>query len=1199
MFSTISKLFLFFYLVSNLLIAGCVDDNTQYMQGTSITLDTTLECKDVVTFEKEICPSGMLKQGTTVASAEYCIDAEKLNSFTPYLGFIDREQGYDGSKINIAHKFGVATQSEDSSYYYYRDPAHAIDSNLSTMNMTDNNGWLQVALPTGTQISKIVIRNRTDAWTSRLSGTKVYAGTEDFNGTIIENNYIGTLTDSIEPQIFTFNSLKDGDYVLLKEDDDNLHVLEVEVYGMTPATPVLEEHKSEYLIQGTTVVGAVVTTLAAIDYQDDTLTYSIVGDVPFSIDADGNIVVSDALNTLTYTFDVVVSDGVNSTATTLTVNVTSANAVEDALNSGIVTKVTAEELIQAARDEIESLSTEDSLLKALYKDESISYDPSNHSQLINIYGDAHKISPILYGNNGQVLAAAGKKKNSRFAAFGAAPMEHFQDGNNLSYEPQFKRLLSWLITDNTEANLSNKTIGLSFTLSDTSDIKSWIASNYPTWTIQECDSTTPDFSTCYNNVDLIITGWQTDESNTQIVRTKLEEVVNTGTPVLYLHTWYESYNSVAHSIAELFEFSLPYGGNYWTKDKVDMESIEVMLSALFQTSYYGSIDTMLAHFQSNDYAFDWNQCKNGGDVGSQYDDCSDVIGLDSEFQEGASTTRSILTGLDSSKNKVFTASDYHLQKLLALIGDKFRQDVIYPMDKVTTDDNEFMRSFYADHAVYNYRSINPMQADMGNFSRSDFSHITPIIKTVNLISKKNFRSAGAYALAGQTVKVTRNDNSDVTVKVFINTLRSGATHQYERHTASDKGYVRPKYLQTPYFELKKDETIELTSPYGGTLQLHFSTNDLPIEVKFENVGEHAYWTSSADDASFTQKLNAGEFDWAEVVTSGFEVHSKLDKMQESVADEKWGTAEALASATERYMSNYPHVLAGFQGPGIDEVAEIHDFATTNSLTINNLDLVKHMNADQAACGYGCSGNPYDAYWSFDPIGHGDVHELGHGLEKFCFMFEGFERHAITNPYSYYTKSKYNENTDGGDPDCQNLPFKEVFEKLQASVGESNSTAYLKTNLWDTSGWSQQFMVTLQAMMHTQKIGKLNNGWHLLSRLHILEREISRADDDWDANRASLGFSNYSLDEFKAMRNNDWLLVSFSFASGLDFRDYLTMMGIEYSQKASDQVASFSYDAVPRKFFVSTSNGYCKSDGTYGAYLDKDLLDVDGTTEYSY
>ena len=121
-----------------------------------------------------------------------------------------------------------------------------------------------------------------------------------------------------------------------------------------------------------------------------------------------------------------------------------------------------------------------------------------------------------------------------------------------------------------------------------------------------------------------------------------------------------------------------------------------------------------------------------------------------------------------------------------------------------------------------------------------------------------------------------------------------------------------------------------------------------------------------------------------------------------------------------------------------------------------------MNADQAACGYGCSGNPYDAYWAFDPIGHGDIHEMGHSLQK--IRFEGFPNHAATNTFSYYTKSHYFDNTDG-DNSCGGQPFKNVFDTVQAFVGESNVTSYLKTNLWDIAGLGEQYLLEIQAMMH--------------------------------------------------------------------------------------------------------------------------------------
>ena len=359
---------------------------------------------------------------------------------------------------------------------------------------------------------------------------------------------------------------------------------------------------------------------------------------------------------------------------------------------------------------------------------------------------------------------------------------------------------------------------------------------------------------------------------------------------------------------------------------------------------------MLNHLLARDYEFDWSYCDG--------ENCSEVPGLYAEFEEGAAAVKSMMNALDTQNRNVFTRDDHTVTKLLALTGDRLRQDVSFPMDKNATDDNLFMRSYFADHAAYYSRAVNPPLPDMGNFSRSSFSHITPVNKTVTVSSKQPFRSTGVYALPGETIVVTRIDNSDVDVELFINTQRTGSTHQW-----ADDGYSRPKYLKSPEVPIESGKTIALTSPYGGTVQLSFNDNDLPVTLQFQNIGEHPYWRSTEDDIEFAQQLNDGHYDWAEMVTPGFEVHSTLVNMRDSVNNNKWGSAAALATATVEYLHNYPHVLAGFQGPGINTVDEIHNFATTKGFTIDTIDKVKHMNADQATCGYGCSGNPYDAYWS--------------------------------------------------------------------------------------------------------------------------------------------------------------------------------------------------------------------------------------------
>ncbi len=1127
-------------------------------------------------------------------------------------------------RVDIAHKYGKATQGTDSSYYYYQPASYAIDNNDSTNNHTrggkNGKNWLQIELPHPTKISKILLQN-TNGNAYRLTNAKVYLSDTSYTGTVDEDNLVQTLEATNNEQIIEFATPKSGNYLLIKgeqrsQDDRHIHLKKLEVYGEMPTSPVFNT-ETLHLISSATAQGTIVTNLGAVDYQEDTLTYSIVGTVPFSVDAQGNLVVNGTLSGgTTYSFEIEVSDGVNRTRQSMTVDVTSNDVIADVLASGDVvnTKVTEEELVQATLDEIEATKNfmQDAKVKIFNLNSdgtvksdgtsltSIDWTPTHDASIM--LPTLGKNSAFLYTNAVEAegytiyhkpMGTLGEKGNGRYVVFGSNPL---RNGVNDEMNQVLENTISWLTKrDDLKIAPFNVVIAHldeSYYFKDESATRNWLDIHYAgqvTYNSENsCDGTA--LSGCLNNTPdlLIISQVSNSDDNVTQISSAVNEALANGISVLYIHHDGDQKTLGKALFLSVFDVSYEWD-NYWKRLKLEGYNPTVDMGVV--PPNIEKIKTLFTHLKEKDYAFDWSVCKDGDKVGSQYDDCSEVVGLNSEFQEGATEARSIINALDSTKKNIFEQNGYKFQKLLALTADKFRQSVHYPMDKVTTDDNDFMKSYYADHVVYNYRKTNPLQPDMGNFSSSDFSAITPTTRVVNIESKRKFKATGAYALPGQTVKVTRSDSSDLTVKVFINSLRSGATHQYQKNA-----YNRPKYLQTPHFEIKSGESIELTSPYGGPIQLEFSKNDLPVTVTFENVGEHPFWASSADNASFTEKLNAGNYNWAEIATAGFTVHSKLAKMRESIADTRWGgTAEGLANAVVQYTSNYPHVLAGFKGEGVDIVPEINDWATVKGLTIETIDIMKHMNADQATCGYGCSGNPYDAYWAFNPIGHGDIHEMGHSMQM--MRFEGFPNHAATNTFSYYTKLRYFENT-GEYGDCQGLPFKNFFDTVQSSVGQSDVEAYLKTHLWDVAGLGEQYLLKIEAMMHAQKLGKVQKGWHVLARVHILEREMSRAKQDWDARKASVGFSTYSLDEINAIRNNDWLTVAYSYASELDLRDYFDMMGIPFSQKAHDQIASFGFDKAPKSLFVSTDTGYCQTDD-YGTLFDRPTLPMDGSTAYSY
>lgn len=773
---------------------------------------------------------------------------------------------------------------------------------------------------------------------------------------------------------------------------------------------------------------------------------------------------------------------------------------------------------------------------------------------------------------------------SNYLVLGSNPMRTWQRGFAINEQMQqwLQNSIGWLAgrTDFDETPLKVRIAHMSngYYFPDQSATRNWLDTYYPGQveynTADSCNGAALSLCVQEQPDILIISQEKLGELATTTVTNAITEAQTQGTSILYLHT--DGHMSTLGN-AILDHFSVTYtGDNYWRKYFIQAQDMSSRLNDV--PNHIEQINKLISTLSQSSITFDWTQCSG--------EDCSAVPGFNTQFMNGANAVRQLLRTLDLNKKHIFSeVSHYQLEKLLVLLGDHFRSNIQYPMSKDETPIVEFLRAMYADMAVFNLRKSAPVPNDLGNFSRTDFSHITPTSQTVSMTSKRYFRAAGVYALPGQTVTITRHDNTNVTTKVFINSVRSGSTHWL----ANNGSYNRPKYLQSPHIEIQPGETLSLTSPYGGPIQLEFGENDHDVSFTFQNIGLHPYWKSSADNQTFEEQLAANDYDWSELSTAGFEVHSKTNKMVNSITN--WGGTPAdMAQATERYVSNLPHVLAGFQGPGIDVISEIHDFAQNNGFTVENIDIVKHMNADQPTCGWGCSGNPYDAGWDFSPIGHGDIHELGHGLERSRFRFEGWPVHASTNPYSYHSKYRYFLDT-GNEPGCQSLPFESLFSTLQTAQSQSDPVQYVKDQ--NLTSWSQGAAIYIQMMMAAQAQGALQDGWMLLPRLHILEREYNAAlnsTERWESKRSALGYSTYSLSEANNISKNDWLNISLSKVIGLNVTNYLAMWGLDAGTKAQQQVMELSLPTMSNTFYASGGAEFCKG-------LDKPAVAIDGSTAW--
>lgn len=850
--------------------------------------------------------------------------------------------------------------------------------------------------------------------------------------------------------------------------------------------------------------------------------------------------------------------------------------VQQALETGNALLVSdPSEFIRKSRQVVEAHKMQSNTIKsAIAKNLSgLYWDPTHDAAILAPqYGFndtilmTNKAMASGYKDQALSIGVAGEKSNGqRYALLGSNPFrtaQRFPDSSNSAMTQWLSNLVTWL-SGGVTSNVVIAQMDQSYYFPDEQATRNWLKDTVS----QElafneanlCDGSKLLSCLQTNTPNLLILSQhlQSGDTNKPVLEA-LEYAEQAQIPVLYLH-WDGGLTDLGQDILEKFHVDY-VGDNYWRKlGLVDWEPSSLMNvvpdSVITQQA-------LLSRFESQNFNVDLSLCDDKS--------CPDTANMDSQFYAGANSIRHWLQKLDEQKVDLFNQNGYQYEKLMVLLADHYRQTVVFPMDKQSTQMTEFLKSYFADYVQYNSRSVNPKQPNMGNFSRSEFSpDIKRISATINMESKRNFRSAGVYALPGETFTVKRNDSNDVATKIVINTLRSGATHEF-----SKDGYTRPKLLTSFGYEVKPGETITLTSPYGGPVQVHFDKNDVPVELKFNHVAQHPVWRSEKDNDAFIQQLEANLFDWAELITPGFEVHSKRDKMLESVNDEMWSTPSEMALATEEYVHNYPHVLAGFQGPGIDEVPEIIQYAQNQGWEIANIDIVKHMNADQATCGYGCSGNPYDAYWSFSPLGHGDLHELGHGLEKGRFRFSGWEGHSTTNYYSYYSKSRFFQNM-GKVSTCQSLDFKGQFELLQASRTQADPNAYMAAQ--NQTSWSWGARVYIQIMMAAQHEGVLKSGWHLLARLHLIEREFNRLKSDdalWDERRLSIGFANYSREEANSISNSDWLLIALSYISQRDMTSYLDMWGFSFTEKAKQQVVELNLPPMPLTYFASSNTGYC-------------------------
>lgn len=857
-------------------------------------------------------------------------------------------------------------------------------------------------------------------------------------------------------------------------------------------------------------------------------------------------------------------------------------------------------LQDALLTELDSRATTScALLRGMFGTGPVQYTPGNTTQFV--VPARLGTATLLAGVSGNPLAIAGTQGGVRFSAFGSVPPSYFASGENLTFEEPFIRLLEWLVTGDAAAATARASAHPVATAHLHSSgggdaTTAWLNKALPKWPVTDCNDQA-DLAKCFSSAQLLIIGWDERSTSADAVASAVSAAMKAGTAVLYLHSWYEGLGSLSDRLSALLGFTLPYGGNYWADDHASWTGVADAPSSGQMSCRGEHVSTVLRHLKKGDYAFDWSRCDDEVN-------CEAVPNLTQEFYLGARELRAAAASLETQAQDPFAASnDFRLEKLAILLGDKYRENIAYPMQQGKTPDTQLLGALLADHAALITRKINPAQPDLGTFSptiRADY----PTLSTTRTVATRAVdfvTSARAYALPGRTVTVTRTDSADATVAVRINDLRDGTSHTF----SGEEHYSRPAFLRSNAVPLLANKPVNLTSPYGGILFLEVGTGSKlsNISVSFTGVAQHPVYDGPGTETTFAQALASTELGWAELLTPALEVHSRMDLMKTTVANAEWkGDVTTLVDWTWTYLYQDVWGLAGFIGTDLAHPATVTAYCTQHGwdcedLAVHGMRYVQHANMDHALLSYGTSGNPYDAYWAFSPLGWGDAHEIGHNLQRPRLKIYGDVSTEVSNNiFPVHERWRFS-NAGVGQKYGWDLDFKGTYGLLQAAKKQANPRSAMYTSLWVNGSLFQRLIFYWQLAMNNASVSGLGDqGWDLFRILYIAERQFDQAltsDATWSAAREQLGFAGYTRDAATNLANgNDFMLVAISYITGRDHRAFFDMWGVDYSATASAQVASFGLAAAPQVYWVipdeqAFSNPYSTP------------LPVDGTSTWPY
>ncbi|MFC3912867.1 ImpA family metalloprotease [Pseudaeromonas sharmana] len=769
-------------------------------------------------------------------------------------------------------------------------------------------------------------------------------------------------------------------------------------------------------------------------------------------------------------------------------------------------------------------------------------------------------------------------------------------------------------------------------------IRSWLASQYPD-AHRINDANSCDYAALSQCIDerqpdlIILSDIDRQSLGYAGIAAAISKAQAAGIPLLLANYQREA----SPLLSPLYQqMGLTTYGNYWSKLNANAISYSSLLA---DDSQLASVDTLLANLRSQRLDMTLLAA-----CSSNFIDCNSD-GFVTAFKRGADWLRSAVITLDQQGRSAFTLANADLLKATLLLADKYRSQIDYPIE--WTESAAWQQAMFADWLVNYARPNNAAQADLGEFvternqvlKNSQAHYAYPATgeerKTIGVPYSGQWTTTGWYVLPGQTITLTRHDSSSATVEVKLNYHRRNTNRAYEQ-----KVYRGPLELATQRLRLEPGASLSFSSPYGGPLYLALSggSGALQTDISASGITWHPSITDFSDAnqiATFQTRLQQTELPHVDLRSDGAEQHLRRDRLTNAIGTAATPDVASLLRSIADDHINAVYTLAGLkiQGQSLADSLPADVVSACSALLgeacldadLHTRSLIQHANYDQnAQCGAGCSGNPWDAAWDISPTGWGDNHELGHNLQTNRLNVQYVAANDRDNWPSYSSRAGENSNnlfpyfvkwrahylrdgntsplTDGhmNHKDLFYVFMSDVLQRKDASgnrqvvgancqpldsgdryEGPWKSNAYAVHN-----GYRMAFYIqmALRADGLTLADGTgLDNGFNLFTLLYQHSRLFGRYAanaDDWLANRDRLGFSLfpyeghtvYGGNKVSSIPGNDFMLVALSRLTGLDWRSHFELLGLRYSSLAAEQVAlNASRGALPMGMYVLETN----------------------------